>query len=48
MDKIINIKKKYKLFLIEDCAQSHGSRYRINIQELLVTLVVLVFIQLKI
>ena len=28
MDKIINIKKKYKLFLIEDCAQSHGSRYK--------------------
>ena len=28
MDKIINIKKKYKLFLIEDCAQSHGSRFK--------------------
>ena len=28
MNKIINIKKKYKLFLIEDCAQSHGSKFK--------------------
>ena len=27
MNEIIKIKKKYKLFLIEDCAQSHGSKY---------------------
>ena len=27
MDKILNIKKKYNLYLIEDCAQSHGSKF---------------------
>lgn len=27
MKLIMKLKKKYKLFLIEDCAQSHGSRY---------------------
>jgi dTDP-4-amino-4,6-dideoxygalactose transaminase len=28
MDKIIEIKNKYNLFLVEDCAQSHGAKYR--------------------
>lgn len=28
MDKIVALKKKYKLFLIEDCAQSHGAKYK--------------------
>ena len=28
MDKILNIKKKYNLYLIEDCAQSHGSKFK--------------------
>jgi dTDP-4-amino-4,6-dideoxygalactose transaminase len=27
MDKIVEIKNKYNLFLIEDCAQSHGAKY---------------------
>ena len=27
MDKIVNICKKYNLKLVEDCAQSHGSRF---------------------
>ncbi|MFA5779081.1 MAG: DegT/DnrJ/EryC1/StrS family aminotransferase [Elusimicrobiota bacterium] len=27
MDKIIDIAKKHKLFVIEDCAQSHGAKY---------------------
>ena len=27
MEKIINIAKKYKLFVIEDCAQAHGAKY---------------------
>jgi dTDP-4-amino-4,6-dideoxygalactose transaminase len=28
MDKILEIKNKYNLFLIEDCAQSHGAKYK--------------------
>ncbi len=28
MDKICNISKKYKLKIIEDCAQSHGAKYQ--------------------
>ena len=28
MDKIKSLAEKYKLFLVEDCAQSHGARYR--------------------
>ncbi len=28
MEKIIEIKRKYKLYLIEDCAQSHGATYK--------------------
>lgn len=28
MDSIINIKKKYKLYLIEDCAESIGAKYK--------------------
>jgi dTDP-4-amino-4,6-dideoxygalactose transaminase len=28
MDKILELKTKYKLYLIEDCAQSHGATYR--------------------
>ena len=28
MDAIIKIKKKHKLYLIEDCAESIGSRYK--------------------
>jgi dTDP-4-amino-4,6-dideoxygalactose transaminase len=28
MDKIIEIKNKHNLFLIEDCAQSHGAKYK--------------------
>jgi len=27
MDKIINIAKKYNLYIIEDCAQAHGASY---------------------
>ena len=27
MDKILSLAKKYKLFVIEDCSQSHGARY---------------------
>ncbi len=28
MDKIMNIAKKHKLFLIEDCAQAHGAEFK--------------------
>ena len=28
MDKIGNIAKKYNLFVVEDCAQAHGARYK--------------------
>ncbi len=28
MDKLVKIKSKYNLYLIEDCAQSHGSKYK--------------------
>ena len=28
MDKILNICRKNNLYLIEDCAQSHGSKYK--------------------
>lgn len=28
MDKILKIKRKYNLYLVEDCAQSHGSKYK--------------------
>lgn len=28
MGKIIEIAKKYKLFIIEDCAQAHGAKYK--------------------
>jgi len=28
MDKIVELKKKYNLYLIEDCAQSHGATYK--------------------
>jgi len=28
MDEIINISKKYNLYVIEDCAQAHGAMYR--------------------
>jgi len=28
MDKILKIKRKHNLYLIEDCAQSHGSRFK--------------------
>ena len=28
MDKIMTIAKKYKMKVIEDCAQSHGATYK--------------------
>lgn len=28
MDKILEIAKKYKLHIVEDCAQSHGAKYK--------------------
>ena len=28
MDEILNIAKKYNLFIIEDCAESHGAEYK--------------------
>ncbi len=28
MDKILKIKRKYNLYLVEDCAQSHGSKFK--------------------
>jgi dTDP-4-amino-4,6-dideoxygalactose transaminase len=28
MDKVMDIAKKYKLFVIEDCAQAHGAKYK--------------------
>lgn len=28
MDEIISLSKKHKLFIIEDCAQAHGARYK--------------------
>ena len=28
MDEILKICKKNKLFLLEDCAQSHGAKYK--------------------
>ena len=30
MDKILYLKKKYKLYLIEDCALSIGSKFKKN------------------
>lgn len=28
MDSIINVAKKYNLYIVEDCAQAHGARYK--------------------
>ena len=28
MDVIVRIAKKYKLYLIEDCAEAHGATYQ--------------------
>ena len=28
MDKITRLAKKHNLFVIEDCAQAHGARYK--------------------
>ena len=28
MDRIMSIAKKNKLFVIEDCAQAHGAKYK--------------------
>ena len=28
MNKIMKIAKKHKLYVIEDCAQAHGAKYR--------------------
>ena len=45
---IKNIFKNKKIKIIEDCAQAHGSKIKINMWELLVILVHLVFFQEKI
>ena len=28
MDPVMKIAKKYKLFVIEDCAEAHGAKYK--------------------
>ena len=45
--ELMKIAKKYKLKIIEDCAQAHGANITENTLELLVILVVFLFIQLK-
>ena len=48
MDKILKIKRKYNLYLVEDCAQSHGSKFKKKSLAHLENLGVLVFIPQKI
>lgn len=48
MDEIVSKCKKYNLRLVEDCAQSHGSRLTIRKQELLAISVVSFFIRQRI
>ena len=48
MDKILEIRKKFNLYLIEDCAQAHGCYYKDKRVGSIGISVVLVFIQVKI